>query len=163
MLLGKVLRHALHALHERGRQAAADVAVHQQHAFARAIKAACKVVQQRVVAEVVHHRAMWAPAEGLGQLEAVAVERPQLDDADAVQLRQVLDALGLRQAVVARHLLQRPLAQHTDRHQQQLLVGHHGLFLLVGQLFQQGLLVGHAPGQVGKVQRQCAADGVDAR
>ena len=40
VLLGKVLRHALHALHERWGQAAADRAMHQQQALTCTIKAA---------------------------------------------------------------------------------------------------------------------------
>ncbi len=106
---------------------------------------------------------MRAPAKGLGQLEPVAVHRAQLDDADAVELRQVLDALGLAQAVGGQHLLQSPLAEHADGHQQQLLVGHHRLLLLLRQLLDQGLVVGHTARQVGKIQAQHVADGIDAR
>jgi hypothetical protein len=128
-----------------------------------AVEAAAEVVQHRVVAEVVHHRAVRPPAEGLGQLQAVAVLRPQFDDADAVELREVLDALGLRQAVLGGELLQRPLRQHAQRAQQQLLVGHDGAFLLLGQLAEQRLGVGHPPRQFGEIDLEHAADRVDAR
>ena len=70
---------------------------------------------------------------------------------------------GLAQPVVARHLLQRPLAQDADRAQQQLLVGHHRLFLLLRQFLQQRLRVGHATRQFGEIQLERAADRVDAR
>jgi hypothetical protein len=159
----KVLRHPLQPLQEGRRQRAADRAVHQQQALGRAVEAAAVVVEHHVLAEEVHHRPVRAPAEGLGQLEPVAVQRPQLDDADAVELRQAADALGLADAVGRHDLLQRPLAQHADGHQQQLLVLDHRLFLLLRQLLEQRLGVGHAARQFGEIDLQGAADGVDPR
>jgi hypothetical protein len=103
------------------------------------------------------------PAEALGQLQPVAVARAQLDDADAVELRQRLDQLRLGQVVGGEDFLGRHLAHDADRHHQQRAVGDHGLLLCQRQLQHQRLGVGHAPRQVGEIQPQHAADVVDAR
>ena len=63
-------------------------------------------VKKGVLAKVIHHRAVVAPSKGLGELEPISVERPQLNDAYAVKLGQVLDAFCLGEPVVGGHLLQ---------------------------------------------------------
>jgi hypothetical protein len=88
VLLREVLRQRCSALDEQRGLRAADLAVHQHQRLAFAVEAAVEVVVHHVLAEVGHHRAVGAPAEGLVQLQPVAVQRPQLDDAQPVQRGQ---------------------------------------------------------------------------
>lgn len=89
--------------------------------------------QLRVLAEVVHHGPVRPPAEGLREPEPVAVEGTQFDDAEAVELRETLDALRLAQAVVAADLVQRPLVENAE------LVGRQAIVSLNRYLERQRL------------------------
>ena len=105
---------------------------------------------------------MRPPAKSLVQFQAVAVQRAQFDDANAIQLHQVLHGFRVAQAVLVGHLLQRPLAEHTNGHQQQFFVGHHCTLLFRAQFLEQGLRFGHPTCQIRKVQSHRAADRVHA-
>jgi len=162
VLLRKVLAHPLQSLGKTRRQAAAHLAVDQHQHLAFTVKATAEVVADHLLAEVTHHRAVGSPAKGLGHLQAVAVHRPQLDDAELVERGHVLDALGLAQGVGGHDLLEGPLAQAAGGHQQQAAVGHHGLFLLQRQLAAQGLGVGDLAGELGEIHLQHTQHVVDA-
>src|SRR5204862_265387 len=83
------------------------------------------------------HRAVRPPAKPLRDLEPVAVERTQLDDAEAIELGEVLDALGIAERVLGRHRLERPLAEAADGEQEQAPVGNDGSLLLDAELARQ--------------------------
>lgn len=89
MLAREVLGHARQALVELLHRVGAELAVHQQQLLAGGVEAAGEVLAHHVAPEVAHHRAVGPPAEGLGDLEAVAVEGLELDDAQAVERGQV--------------------------------------------------------------------------
>ena len=145
MLLGEILCDPLQPLHEGGRQRTADRAVNHQQALSMTTETTREIVEHSVFPEVAHHRTMFAPAEGFGQLEAIAVHRAQLNDADAVELGEVFHALGFAHAVARCDLLQRPLAEHANGGEQQFFIGHHRAFLLLRHFAQQRLRIGHAP------------------
>ena len=80
----------LQPLDQRRRQARRDLAVDEHDQLALAVEAAAQVVGGDVLAEILHHRPVRQPAKSLRDLEPVAVERAQLDDAEPVELGQVL-------------------------------------------------------------------------
>ncbi len=162
VLLREVLADALQPLDEGGRERRADLAVHQHQQLAVAVEAAAVVVVDHVLAEVGHHRPVRPPAKALRDLQPVAVERPQFDDAEAVELDQQAHALGLGDRIGAGDLLEGPLAQRADREQQQLAVGDDGALLLERQLMAQRLRVGDLAGELGEIHLQHAQDLVDA-
>ena len=108
VLLREVLSHPLQPFVEDRGQAAADLAVHEHQHFAFAVEPAAEVVVDHLLAEVLHHRAIGAPAKGLGDVQPIAVQRPQLDDAEAIELEQVLHALGIAEGVAGDDLLEGP-------------------------------------------------------
>ena len=118
-----------------------DLAVHQHDQLAVAVEAAAQVVGGDVLAEVAHHRPVRQPAKALRDLEPVAVERPQLDDAEVVEPGQVLDALGVAERVLPGHLLERPLAEAADRQQQQPRSATTAASCSLGELARQRLRV----------------------
>ena len=87
----------------------------------------------------------------------------ELDDAEAIELDQVLDALGVAELVLARHRLERPLAEAADREQQKAPVGDDRGLLLDRQLARQRLRVGDLARQLGEIHLQDAQHLVDSR
>ena len=94
--LGEVLADALQPLDQRRRQARRDLAVHEHEQLAVAVEAAAQVVGGDVLAEVGHHRPVRQPAKALRDLEPVAVERLELDDAEPVEPGQVARCIRRR-------------------------------------------------------------------
>jgi len=162
VLLGEVLRHALQPLLEYLGHGQAQVAVHEADHLALAVEGPREIVGHAVFAEELHHRSVRAPAEGLGHLEAVAIQRLQFDDAQAVELRQVAHGLGIAEGVHAHDLLERPLAERAQRHDQQALVRHDGALLFQRQFVAQQFQLGHLARQLREVALEHAADLVDA-
>src|SRR5450631_974051 len=109
--LREILADALQPLDQAARQAWRDLAVHEHDELAVAVEAAAQIVGGDVLAEVRHRRAVRQPAKALRDLEPIAVERFELDDAETIEPHQVLDALGIGEEVVARHRLEGPLAE----------------------------------------------------
>ena len=134
VLVREVLRHPLQPLVEQRGQATADLAVHQHQHLAFTVETAAEIVANHLLAKILHHRTIGAPAKRLGHVQAVAVQRTQLDDTQSIELDQVLHALGVAERVAGDDLFVGPLAQTTDRHQQQLAIGHHRLLLVERQL-----------------------------
>ena len=163
MLLGEILADALQPLDEARRLRGADLAMHEHQQLAVAVEAAAVVVGGDMLAKVRHHRPVRPPAKALRDLEPIAVERAQLDDAEPVEAHQIGDAFGIGEAIGADHLLEGPLAQAADREQQQAPIGDDRLLLLERQLAAQRLRVGDLARELGKVHLQHAQHVVDSR
>ncbi len=127
--LGQLADFLHQLLRARQRQARRDA--HQ--GFAGAVEMPAEIIGHHMFAEVLLHRAVGQPVEGVRDAQAVAVQRFEFDQAQPVQFGQAADALGLRQRIRFHHLLQAPVAQAADRHQQQARMRHQRLFLHQGE------------------------------
>jgi hypothetical protein len=137
--------------------------MHHHQRFAWAVEPAAEIVVGRMLAKERHHRTVRAPAEGLGQVQPVAVAGLQLDDAQTIQRHERPHHLGGAEGIGLDDLLERPLTQAANRQQQQVPVGHDRLFLLRRQLPPLRLRIGHAASDIGEIQPQHAQHVVDAR
>ncbi len=137
--------------------------MHELEHLASAVEATREIVLHHLLAEELHDGSLGAPAEGLGHAQLVAVQRPQLDDAQPVQLRERARDFGLVDAVHIDHLLEAPLAQAADRHQQQLVIGHYRALLFEREFMTFGAGLVELGRELGKVAVQHAADLIHAR
>src|SRR5258708_22381132 len=161
--LREVLAHPPQPVDEARRLVRADLPVDEHHQLALAVEAAAVIVGHHMLPEVLHHRPMGAPAEALRDLQRIAVQRAQLDDAEAIELGEMGDALGIAERPVRHDVLVGPQAQAADGHEKEPAIGDYGLLLLERELAAEGPGVGHLARQVGEIHLQNAQHVVDAR
>ncbi len=93
-----------------------------------------------VLLEKALYRPIGQPCEIAGYQELYTVVGLQPDEPDAIELEQQLYAFGLGNVVNLDNLLGRDVVQRAHGNQEQLDAGCDPLFLLLGELGDQGLL-----------------------
>ena len=109
-------------------------AVDHQHQLARPGEGRAEVLLLRAGLEVLLDRSVRQPRESARDTQLDVIVGQQLEEPDAVELHQELDALGFRQRVRLADLFEAEVIERAQGDQQQPAVGHDAALLLQGEL-----------------------------
>ena len=149
--LGAFARQAFELRDDRGARGPGEHAVHDDHVLVRAIEARAEVLIVRLLLEETLDRPVRQPGETGRHQQPHAVAGLQLDEAQAIEPHEKLDALGLREIVRRHDLLHAHVVQRADRNEEKLPVRDDLLLLLVGELGDELFLLMQGPRQIGEL------------